>query len=621
MKSKRFIFGLAAILAMAISAQEPIYASTKAKKKNSQEKHHKKYDVIIIGAGTAGAVAAKYISDDPRMSVLVLEQGANQNENPFVKFPFTNSDPDNEYGFGFNLVQPAFNPRTTDSVEAADVPARSGNDQGFWTWNNNFRQGSSHTGRNWGGAQAHNYLSDYWESAEYDALIELEYGGPDWGPDAMYQIKKDLETYQTVDSTTGRGTNGPMIITKAPDGAPSYIDDIQDALVDPAVNGIDTALSAPKVSDLNSSSFPTAPTVTVRAKQLNQFIKQTFERTHAGESFLGPDVVDQNTGLGVNGRKLKIINNALVNRVLFKNRVAKKVEVIINGKTKCFSAGRKIIICAGGLRSPGILERSGIGDANILQAQGIDVVQHNPNVGNNYMNQMAVVAFVKIDEELAASRKAEVAFLAYPGGGPQPITRITTHRTIAGPLAAFEPYFPDRVFAAQYGVNYDALNTIANLCYDEQPYSRGSIHITTKDPLTPPQHLRKFLTDPRDIDWAVKILQLNHRMEVDLAVRNPGLNYETLLPPQGVDYEDENEVLEWAKALSFPTDHHMGTCAMGKSVAAGGVVNGKLHVYGVRNLMVADGSVLPIPPDSSPAYLANVIGKQAANFVLESLDN
>ena len=137
-----------------------------------------KYDVIIVGAGTAGAVAAKYISDDPNMNVLVLEQGQNQNENSFVKLPFINSDPENEYGFGFNLVQPTFNPRTTDGIEAADVPARGPPNEGFWTWNNNFRNGVAHTGRNWGGAQAHSYLTVYWESAEYDSLLQTVYGGP-----------------------------------------------------------------------------------------------------------------------------------------------------------------------------------------------------------------------------------------------------------------------------------------------------------------------------------------------------------------------------------------------------------------------------------------------------------
>lgn len=587
--------------------------------------HHHKYDVIIVGAGTAGAVTAKYLSDDGRLDVLVLEQGRNENENPFVKFPVINSDPTNIYGFGFNLVQPTYNPRTTDAVEGTDAPARGPPNQSYWTWNNNFRQGNSHTGRNWGGAQAHNYLSDYWESAQWDTLVENDYGGADWSANAMYQIKKALETYQSTDPSVGRGTTGPLYISKAPDGPPSYIDDVQAALVDPLVNGIDTAVSAPLGSDLNSSAFPTAATSTIRSKELNQFLKippffaAPPVRSHAGEAFLGPTIVDQVTGLGVNGRKLRVISNAHVNKVVFKDRVAKKVEVIINGKTEYFCARRKIVICAGGLRSPGILERSGIGSATILSNQGINVIQDNPNVGENYMNQMATTTFVEINPQLAVQRKPEVAFLAYPGGGPNAVTRYTTHRTIAGPLAAFEPYFPDRVLAAQYGVNYDALNTIASLQYNEQPYSRGSIHITTKDPLTPPQFLRKFMTDARDADWAVKILQFNRRLEIDLAVRNPGLAYKILMPPPGIDYSDDAVVLEWAKTMTFPTDHHMGTCAMGKSIADGAVVNGKLHVIGVSNLMVADGSILPIPPDASPAYLNNVVGYQAAKFILEAL--
>jgi len=597
------------------------------KRCDSDESHKKCYDVIIVGAGTTGSALAKYVSD-AGISVLVLEQGENQNDNISVKYPNggafgNNGDPDNLYGFVakdfVNLIQPGFDPKVTDSITAADV-------KGKWDVNNQMRA-AMHGGRNWGGANAHNYLSYYRTSSQFDQKIADEFVAPKyknlWNASVMTNIKNEIETYIPVDGPVGaggRGTTGPIIASKAADNNPPYLQKITELLVDPFVNGVDTAISCPIVSDINQIG-----TTTVRVQNLNNFIQNPTApgpqqlRSHAGEAFLGPTIVDQQTGKGVNGRKLQVISKAFVNKVHFDHRkVAQKVEAIVDGKTEYYSAKHKIVLCAGALRTPGILERSGVGDSSILTPLGIDVVHHNSHVGANYRNQPAVTTFGTINPDLAVFLGQEQANLSFPGGSPFGLDRYSTHRWIGGPIRAFDPYFPANGWLVQMGGNYDAVNTITSFSYNFQPKSVGTCHITNSDPFTQPTLLRNSFTTDEDVRFAVETIRFNKRLEQKLATELPELNYKLILPPSCTDFNDDEVMAQWGATLNFMTDHSMGTCKMGPNENEG-VVDGKLRVFGVKHLMIADSSIWPIPTDISTAAPALMLGRQAARFIVDDL--
>lgn len=582
------------------------------------------YDVIIVGAGTSGSVAAKYISDNCRISVLVLEAGENQNDNIASKHPFgplagPSGDPSNKYGFvarhGINLIQPAFNPSTTDSLMGSDV-------KGVADVPASLRP--VHGGRGWGGASNHNYLSTYMTSSQFDDYLATNYGNSNWSAAHINTVKRSLETYIPADGPIGeggRGASGPLIISKGNNSTVPYIAAIQSAIVDPIVNKptdlpgpVDTGASAPLESDMNKIGL-----TTVRVTQLNQFLNPTTAtRTHSGNAFLGPNVVNQSTGKGIGNRKLRIISKATVSKILFKGNKAHAVEVLVSGKTMVFSASKKIILCAGSLRNPGILERSGVGDSALLASLGIPLVKNAYWVGNNYTNQPGNFAFINISPSAAVPQAGHISLLNFPGNSPYGLDRYGTHRIVGGPVRAFEPYYPSEALLTEYGANLNSISTLVNVSYNETPTSRGSIHIINDDPLSTPDLIRNNMVTPEDIRFARETYRMLKRLETRLSVTNPALGFTLVSPPSNINFNDDNELAPWIGSLSFFTDHHMGTCRMGRNPAMS-VVDPNLHVHGLQNLMVADLSIMPVPPDASPAFLGMVIGKQAADFCMASI--
>lgn len=565
------------------------------------------YDVIICGAGTAGSIAAKDISD-AGYSVLVLEQGENENENVFSKFPFGN-DAAADYGIGLNLTQPSFNPRTSDFVPRADQ---------FGQWDISNGNLAQQGGRGWGGASNHNYLDCYHTTNQFDDLFASSYGDGRWNSTNTLPVKQSLETYVTSDTIdASRGTSGPLIVSKPPDAAvdgSAYMSNVIACMVDPSVNGVDTAVSAPLESDINKAGLTTA-----RFRQSNRFLNGGT-RTHSGNTFLGADVVDQVTGEGVGGRKLKVVSGATVNKIHFQDvdgtPTATSVEAVVNGKCFYYKAKHRIIISAGGLRSPGILERSGVGDATRLTELGIPVVKDLPGVGENYSNHPIAITFINIEPTIAENFVGTYANFSYPGSPPY--TDIySTMRWVSGPLAAFGPFVPPSGMLEQYGADLTSNATVGLLSYNHAPTSRGSCHIVDKNPSNIPELITNYFTSAEDINWVKEKIAYDKRLEQCLQSNIPALNATLVVPPSSMTFDDAN-ITPWARALTTNTAHPMGTCSMGQ-VETGNVVDPSLNVYGVNNLKVADNSIWTIPPPVGTTFPAMQIGRMVANFVIAEL--
>lgn len=581
------------------------------------------YDVIICGAGAAGCIIAKDVSDQG-ISVLVLEQGTNQNENPFSKYPFVDptmgfapSD-DGTYGYaakdGINFIQPTINPRTVDLIQGADVKG---------ALDNRIHVIPAHSGRGYGGACNHNYLAAYHTTDQWDDHIAGNYGGAIWSSTNTRIFKNAIETYTPFDGSVGdggRGDSGPISIIKFPeyDETTTYMGNVLDCMVDPSVNGVDTAVSAPILVDHNLPASGTK-----RFKIYQQTLEtDTLTRAHPGRAYLGASVIDQTTGVGVGGRPLKVISNAYVNKILFdENKIAKTVVASVKGQTFYFTAKQKIVISAGALRSPGILERSGYGNATILNDIGIDVVCDNPAVGENYINHYATMAFGNIDATIADSSpdlfESDI-LMNYPGSKPYAHDIYNAFFWTGGPLRAFDIVWPQDGWLEKSGLDLNSKASTVLYSFNFQPTSRGSVHIVDCEPSSTPEHIRNFQTSAEDLNNSAEMIRFFKNMEVCLANVDPSLNFQLNLPPTDTDFSNANVVADWARHLGFPLNHHMGTCRMGL-VASGNVVSGNLHVYNVGNLMVADTSVFPIPTNASTQLPAMVVGKIAANVIINNL--
>ncbi len=519
------------------------------------------WDYVIVGNGTAGATLASELAKDGNNSVLVLEWGENRADDPKVLSPdyfaFTN---DLAYDPLYAITQPvnvSFSPFVPQYFIYSD-------------------------GRMWGGSSAHNGLFAVRGTPTlYNNWATLS-GESQWNYANLLPLFLETELYTpngTVSNPTQRGSDGPLFITQS---APVDTDAFAIA--------VGTGTSAPQVDDYND---PDEGDIGISAHQ--QYISPApgSFRSFSVNAFtpIGQVLNAQGFGLGTY-KQLRVVSNALVNRVLFKNKEAAGVEYYLGGdpnKAIYVKAKKKVILCAGSPWSPGILERSGIGDATLLSSLGIEVIVDNPNVGEHLQNHYGVTGF---------------------------FTGTTTVFPFLQGFIDLQPYEPGDGTRRMQLAGIDTGAGIALSGILMQPKSEGSVHIVSRNPtIYPRMDFNMYTdgdvstpgTDAYDVVSYLKLLQ-----DIDTAFAGGSL----ASPPASVYAGGDSALLEFAQtqsnmAIAF---HAAGTCRMGTS-QSDSVVNGDLHVFGVRNLMVADVSIEPIIQDGNTAYAAYFIGQVAANII------
>lgn len=540
--------------------QQTIVDGAMRAKKNIQE-----YDYVIVGLGTAGAVLARELSDPDkkgkyRNSVLVIESGENRTDDPIV----TSSNPFT------NLNEITYNPKY-----AFDYPVRSDPSNGpVYIYS---------AGRMWGGSSAKNYLLAVRGTPAIYNSWALMSGNSDWTYDNLLPLMKKLETFfpnsTTVLDPAQRGTSGPLDITQSP---PFTATQQQFAQVESTITG------APIVSDYNN---PAEGITGISVSQ--QFITPppNSQRSFSISAFLPVGQIISANGRGLNGRKLRIVSDALASRVLFnKKNKAIGVEYILSNSTTNkvvqVYARKKVILSAGVAQSPAILQRSGIGDPALLNSLNIPVVVANPNVGANLMDHYGPVAQISIPTSASA-----------------------------GPLAFIDarPYMPaDNVRRLQFISTPAGPGSARIIAWILKPQSNGSVNIVTRDATVYPDFKVNFYTDgsTSDVGSDAYLAVSAYKIIRDLAV---ALGGQTVYPPPA-DYASDAKLLADAKANTNLGFHGTGTARMAIS-SADGVVDGHLHVFGVKNLMVADASIEPIATNGNTAYGAYVIGLEAARII------
>jgi choline dehydrogenase len=521
------------------------------------------YDYIIVGNGTAGAVLARKLSDNFQNKVLVIEAGENRTDDPIVLSP-------NPFAF---LNEITFNPKYAFNYSVI------------------FNQSNGpvfiySSGRMWGGSSAKNYLLAVRGTPAIYNFWALASGNARWSYHHLLPLMLGLETYfpnGTVPNLSQRGTNGPLDITQSPP-----INQSPYAIAESIITG------APLVSDYND---PTEGTTGISASQsfINPF--PTPHRSFSINAFLPVGEVVSANGRGLNGRNLRIVSDGLVSRVLFKNRKAIGVEYILSNsnvnKVVQVYARKKIILCAGAIHSPAILQRSGIGDQALLNSLDIPVLVDNPHVGAHLMDHYG------------------------------PVGRLAT--TVPGAVIGFideRPYMPaDNVRRIQTISTPADSNVTSVIGWILQPRSGGYVQIVTRDATVYPNIKINFYTDGPATEPGTDAYKAVSFYKILKAIANQ-LGVPLLFPPPQ-DYPAPfgpapNDSLLLADASGQTTlnlgYHAVGTTRMATSIEDG-VVDGSLHIFGVKNLMVADTSIEPLITDGNTAYAAYVIGLVAAQII------
>ncbi|HSN21503.1 MAG TPA: GMC oxidoreductase, partial [Usitatibacter sp.] len=323
---------------------------------------------------------------------------------------------------------------------------------------------------------------------------------------------------------------------------------------------------------------------------------------------------------------LSIETDAFVTRVLFAGGAASGVEYEKGGRTHAARASREVIVCAGAIQSPQVLELSGIGDAGRLRALGIAVVADRPAVGENLVDHLQVRCTyecrlpITINDVMRSARHRLAVGLQYllTRRGLMAGTSSTAHAIARSSAALDAPDVMVRIYhisgkdrySRSPGAGIDPFSGFSIGGFQLHPRSRGSIHAASPDPHAFPRIEPRYFTDERDRATALALLRLVRR----IAAQPPlaGLIVRETRP--GPEVASDEALMDYARGCGQTAWHTVGTCRMGS--ARDSVVDARLRVHGVAKLRVADASVMPTIPSSNTNAASIMIGERAADFVL-----
>lgn len=532
----------------------------------------KTYDFIVIGAGTSGSAVAGRLSEQGRYSVCVLEAGP-PDRNPFIHIPA---------GVLYTLRNPAIN----WMYPGIGSPGLNG------------RAITHARGKTLGGSGAINgHIYNRGQRADFDRWAEL--GNAGWGYDDVlpYFIKSEDMLGSGDDGFHGRG--GPFAVTDI---------DETDPLSDAFIRGAES-IGVPRNPDYNGR---VQEGIAYAQRSVNR-----GRRVSPARSFLYPAMKRGNTD---------VITNALVERILITDRVAQGVSFKMGGAsaaTQTVRAAREVVLCAGAMGSPHILQLSGIGAADHLQSIGVQVVHDLPGVGKNFRDHYAVRSVVRIQKMPTINERVrglslarEVLRYALTRRGALALTPTLVYcfwksdESLAnGDIQiTFTPAsYPDGV---QSGLDRFPGATVA--CWQQRPESVGHVRATSADPFVLPEIQGNYLAEEKDRQVLLAAMRLSRRI-LGSAPFSPYVA-EEIWP--GPDRQSDEAMLDHAQRTGNTAYHPMGTCRMGLASERDSVVDESLRVHGVDRLRVADASIMPTILSANLNAGALMIGEKAADMLL-----
>ena len=530
------------------------------------------FDYVIVGSGSAGCALANRLSADGRHQVLLLEAGGRDTH--------------------YKLHIPAL------VAQVLNDPR--------WIWpyltepqtHLNGAQRKWPRGRVVGGCSSINgNLFVRGDPLEYDKWRD-RLGCSGWGWDDLLPYFKRLEDFPEGDPAT-RGRGGPIHCTRL---------DRFDALAEAFLGACGEA-GYPVVEDYNDGRYEGAFYL--------QYTTRRGLRSSASVGYLKPVR---------NRANLTILTRATARRLLLEGKRATGVEVRVGEAIQRFKARREVVLAAGPLASPQLLELSGIGDATLLGRHGIPVVEHRPAVGENLRDHPYVrLSFecaqpVTINDVLRnplRRLREGLRFIVKRQGiltissstaqmnyrsGPQATQAELVLRLM--PLSGKDRYNKD----ARYGL--DPFSGFSFGVAVLQPHSTGSVHIRSAEPCQPACMDPRYFSDDADARLFLEGVRTARRV-----VRMPALApYFVREVRPGPEAADDAAVLDYMRNTAQTAWHMVGTCRMGGD--ADSVVDPQLRVRGIGGLRVVDSSVCPTIPASNTNIAAIAVGEKGADLML-----
>jgi choline dehydrogenase len=528
------------------------------------------FDYVVVGAGSAGCALAARLTEGGRNTVALLEAGKGD-RHLWVRVPL---------GVGKLLNDERYVWKTYTEPERE----LHGNKL-YWP-----------SGRILGGSSSVNGLVFVrGHPAKYDEWRAT--GCPGWGYADVLPYFKKVEDCPFGDSAL-RGRGGPIGVRELGRDA------ISDAFIDACVEA-----GYPRVSDYNAD-------VPEGAAPL-QISSRNGLRCSAVDGYLAPAARRPN---------LRVITGALATGIVCDGTRARGVTFVADGERRQVEARREVIVAAGAIRSPQLLELSGIGDAAVLQALGIPVVAHLPGVGQNLQDHlMPRITFecnrpITVNDMLGNPLKLAGSLLRYLifRDGLFATTTLTALAYVRGRAAS--RYADIRVqsalisaesrFSTSIKTGIDAFSGFHIGGYFLYPESRGELHVGSRDANDAPKIHANYLSDPLDREMIVAVLKVIRRIAAQRALAKVIVRETRPGPSVATD----DELLDYARRTAQTCWHPTGTCKMGTGSDA--VVDPELRVHGIQGLRVIDMSVVPFITASNTNIPTFMIAEKGAELVL-----
>ena len=526
------------------------------------------YDYIVVGAGSAGAVVANRLSADPRNKVLLLEAGPSSH--PWSRIPI---------GYARLLTNPTANWLYTSEPEAST----------------NGRKLPVPRGKLLGGSSAINGMAFVrGQAQDFDTWAQM--GNHGWSFDDVLPFFKRMETYTGDADDTFRGREGPLPVTNPEPNTPLYAALIQ---------------AAAQVGIKHNRDYNGA---TQDGIAMSQATIASGRRMSTARCYLDPIRKRPN---------LHIATAALTHAITLEGKRCTGVRYAINGVVHQAQAAREVIISAGSINSPQLLELSGIGQPERLQDLGIAVRHALPGVGENLRDHYAPrtrwavgakgITYNDTGRGLGLVWQAlrygltGSGMLAMVGAPIRAFVRSRDGLQAPDLLLGWVPMLTE---PGRKGPRIARQSGLTCYAHPMRPESKGHIHIASSDPGQPPQINFNFLSSPIDAELTVRAVRIARAVMTAPALQPLHVTEIAPGPPRTTD----SEILDWVKQAAETTYHPVGTCKMGTDPMA--VVDPRLRVHGIDGLRVADASIMPTLTSGNTNAPSIMIGEKAAAMIL-----